>query len=328
MVASKPPGSCRVCGGAGSTMVASLPDPSGTVAGAWDFVRCRACGLVWLHPRPGTDVLAAAYSDYYTHAEAAAPRRPSRLGGHILRRHFDYDVRVQDDGLAALLSRAGPVRDSAGAEVMYLHRKPGGRLLDVGCGSGAFLSMMRDLGWDVRGVEPDEAAVRRASFDLRPRLHAGSLESAAFDEAGFDAITMHHVIEHVPDPVATLSACARLLAPGGRLVIMTPNADALGRRIFGRRWLHWDPPRHLHLFNRRSLEEAAMRAGLDRPAVRTTARGARWTWRASRSGAQGVEAGRARGVDAVAFQLVEHALLWLGLGEELVLVAEAVGSAS
>jgi SAM-dependent methyltransferase len=73
---------------------------------------------------------------------------------------------------------------------------------------------------------------------------------------------MSHVIEHLHDPVATLKACARLLAREGLMYIATPNLDARGHAIFGPHWIGIDAPRHLVLFTWDSLEEAARAAGL------------------------------------------------------------------
>jgi hypothetical protein len=114
-------------------------------------------------------------------------------------------------------------------------------------------------------------------------------------------------------------------------VVMTPNAAALGRRVFGRAWLHWDPPRHAFIFTRTSLGEVAQRAGLRVERMHTTARAARWSWREGRrlqrAGPAGpVARGRARGAGAIAFQFIEHTLLRFGdFGEELVLAAAADG---
>jgi SAM-dependent methyltransferase len=319
-------GSCRICGGAGTALMHGLHDPTGAAPGEWSLARCGRCGLVWLHPPATAADLARAYESYYTHVTPAETRARGRLSAAVLRTEFGYDgtgLAERRSRGARLLRRFGPIRDSVGAEVMYLRGRPGGRLLDVGCGSGTFLSLMRGLGWKVAGVEPDPVAVSRADPGVRPFLRVGTLEEARFDAHSFDAITLHHVIEHVPDPVATLRECVRLLARGGRIVALTPNAEALGRRLFRRRWLHWDPPRHLQVFTRRSLAEAARSAGMRQATVRTTARGARWVWRASRSPVRDSEPGRARSVDAIAFQCLEHALLPFGIGEELVLEGSA-----
>jgi SAM-dependent methyltransferase len=185
---------------------------------------------------------------------------------------------------------------------------------------------MQGLGWDVSGVEPDPNAVRSARPSVRDRIVTGTVEDTPFREGSFDAVTLHHVIEHLPDPIRTLRRCAALLRPGGRLVVMTPNADSLGRRVFGGDWLHWDPPRHTFLFTRGSLAAVATRAGLQIASQRTLARAARWTWqesrRLSRRRPETAVPGRARSPAAIAFQMFEYTTQPIGgWGEELVLVA-------
>jgi len=81
----------------------------------------------------------------------------------------------------------------------------------------------------------------------------------------FDVITLNHVIEHVHDPIAVLRACHRLLKPGGRLWLETPNVDSLGLARFGRNWRGLETPRHLVLFGRRGLRQACMAAGFAMP---------------------------------------------------------------
>ena len=149
-------------------------------------------------------------------------------------------------------------------EIRHLPAKTGGTLLDVGCGSGAFLAQMAALGWRTQGIDPDPAAVasareaglhvRQATLaDLDTGQHAGS----------FDAITLSHVIEHLHDPGGDLRRIERLLRSGGLLWIATPNLEALGLRRFGAAWLGLDPPRHLVLFTRASLEQLVRHAGLE-----------------------------------------------------------------
>jgi 2-polyprenyl-3-methyl-5-hydroxy-6-metoxy-1,4-benzoquinol methylase len=314
-------GTCPWCGARSCALLAGVRAATTDAAGAWDFAQCAACELVWLDPPPTPAERTLAYSSYYTHGSGTNPPATmlAAYGAAVLHDRYGYRGIVAG-GAARWLARLGVVRDAAASAVMYLPALPGGRLLDVGCGNGAFLQHMQTLGWDVAGIEPDAAAVGRAGDPVRAAIHTGTLDDAPYSPASFDAITLHHVIEHVDDPVATLAACARLLARGGRLVALTPNVAALGRRVFGRRWLHWDPPRHRFLFTRRSLSEAARRAGLRVEELRTTARAARWTWRASR-GRAGSMPGRARGAGAVLFQVIEHALLPLGIGEELLLRA-------
>jgi SAM-dependent methyltransferase len=87
------------------------------------------------------------------------------------------------------------------------------------------------------------------------------LEVMAQERGVFDVITMSHVIEHVHEPIQVLEACYRLLKPGGQLWIETPNISSLGRSRFQHNWRGLETPRHLVLFNRRSLHQALQRAG-------------------------------------------------------------------
>lgn len=135
----------------------------------------------------------------------------------------------------------------------------GGTLLDVGCGSGAFLRTAQSCGWKVTGIDPDPEAVANCGGEGFNVLQGG-IEQLAEMENLFDVITLNHVIEHVHDPVSTLQACHRLLKPNGQLWLATPNIGSLGHRQYGRDWRGIEPPRHLVLFNATSLRLALERA--------------------------------------------------------------------
>ncbi|MGH2395464.1 MAG: class I SAM-dependent methyltransferase [bacterium] len=134
-------------------------------------------------------------------------------------------------------------------EGLSVQSAPRGRLLDVGCGSGRFLVHMRDLGWEVTGVEPDPVAVRVAHRSFHLNVASGTLEDAGFPESCVDVVTMNHVIEHVPDPISSLRECNRVLREGGRLVVVTPNVHSLGHWYFNHSWRGLEVPRHLQLLH-------------------------------------------------------------------------------
>ena len=137
---------------------------------------------------------------------------------------------------------------------MYLPAKDSGRLLDVGCGSGQRLKLMHDMGWCVEGVDFDPAAVNNAkSKGLQVRL--GKLETQKYPDNHFDAITMNHLIEHVHHPLGLLHECYRILKPGGWLVVVAPNCESWGHKIFERNWIGLDPPRHLYVFSMMTLKK-------------------------------------------------------------------------
>jgi len=142
----------------------------------------------------------------------------------------------------------------------HLPRRPegGGRVLDVGCGDGGFLLLARSCGWAVVGVDPDAQA---ASHDLDFEIGAGGIEYLDGESELFDAITLNHVIEHVYDPLNVLRRCYGLLKKGGQLWLETPNIESLGHAKFKSHWRGLEPPRHLVLFNARSLQFALTQAG-------------------------------------------------------------------
>ena len=154
---------------------------------------------------------------------------------------------------------------------MYLSNRPPNRLLEIGCGSGERLASFAAMGWSVQGQDVDAKAVAHARASTGLPVHLGPIESLPASAGPFDAVVMNHVIEHVPEPVALLRQATALMAVGGVLVAVTPNIESLGHRWFNSDWRGLEPPRHLHLFNSRTLAEIARRAGLNDVRVTTSA---------------------------------------------------------
>ena len=221
---------------------------------------------------------------------------------------------------------ARPLDDALGGTACWLPARPGGSLLDIGCGSGAFLARMRSLGWSVTGVEPDPAA---ADLARRTRGLEVAKELSELPGRRFDAITMHHVIEHLSDPRTVVADLTERLTPGGRLVVVTPNIRSLGRRLFQSHWVHWDPPRHLWIFSTRALATLMRATGLKIERQFTTARYARFVWTAgTRIRASGRvdqhDSSEVLKLAAMGFQVAEHiaGLVASEVGEELVVIAK------
>ena len=252
--------------------------------GGWTLSRCRNCRCGYIDPRPNLATVGRLYSAYYTHVSPgnggeSAGLRKRILDGYLSRR---YGYGRASSPLARLVPLIPGARGMASQHVRDLDApRPGGRLLDVGCGNGAFLVRMRELGWEVSGLEVDPVSAAHAR-SAGVEVAEGPLVEGTFPANHFDAITLSHVIEHLHDPVATLRACRAVLKPGGRIWIATPNLDAVGRRALRRVWFPLDPPRHLVLFTRRSLRQALTAAGFT--SVREpspTLQATRWTFGAS-----------------------------------------------
>jgi 2-polyprenyl-3-methyl-5-hydroxy-6-metoxy-1,4-benzoquinol methylase len=180
-----------------------------------------------------------------------------------------------------------PLAEMARLGLLGLGPAANGKLLDVGCGSGRFLALLRRAGWQVSGIEPDPLAAAAARERYGIEVLAGSIEAAGLPAHSFDAVVLSHVVEHVSDPAALLAACRRLLRPGGRLALSTPNAESRGHRRFGAAWLHLDVPRHLFLFSAPALAALLERAGFERFSIASAAKSAASTWLSSAAAGPG-----------------------------------------
>jgi len=196
--------------------------------------RCPRCGLLWLDPVPIEEDIHLAYSTYYTHARSEAQgirRIYAAVTDYHVRRRLGYRSNVSPGTrvMARALSLLHPGGDAElSRQAMYLRKGDGDPLLlEVGCGSGEWLSYMRGLGWRVEGVEPDPIAVEIALGDGL-NVRGGRLSEQRHPDGYADVIALIHVIEHLHDPLDTLRECRRVLDPNGRLVIATPNSASLG----------------------------------------------------------------------------------------------------
>ncbi len=151
------------------------------------------------------------------------------------------------------------------------------RLLDVGCGRGDYLALMREAGWHTAGVEPSAAAVAVARERGLAVVH-GTLPDAGYPDASFDVVTFADVLEHVPDPLETLVEAARVLKLGGQVLIFAPNVKSWECRLFGPHWFSLDAPRHLSHFAPATLAALLARAGLEVESVRFRSKAFVWCY--------------------------------------------------
>ena len=231
---------CEICGADTPEPVASRPDMLFGGDTVYTFCRCGGCGVLYQHPRPSE----ATMGQLYPHDTSYPSYRRDVATEPLLRR---LDRRY---GLAKR------------CRLVTRHVR-GGRLLDVGCATGDFLSeMWRQPGWLVLGIEPSPAAGRYAHDQVGLTVVAGTLNDAAFADASFDAVTMWDVLEHVYRPREVIAEAARILRPGGVLVVNHPNTESIDRRLFTRLWVGYELPRHLYLYPPEMLRRLMAEHGL------------------------------------------------------------------
>ncbi len=244
---------CALCGADDTEQLFVATDRRYGMAGEFPVVRCRRCDLVYVNPRPSAASLGRFYPETYR-PHTGAPQHTGRVGPAVRSLVFGR--------LGGAAGRAaGWLYNSLAYRAFLVNRAPG-RVLDVGCGTGDYLSVWAELGWTVEGIEPGAAAASAARTRLGARIHEGLIEGVTLPVGAFDAITMSHSFEHVRMPREVLAIVHRALAPDGRLVLMLPNFQAWDRRAFGPQWYGLEVPRHLYHFTPTTLTALLEASGL------------------------------------------------------------------
>lgn len=257
---------CPRCGSGSNHVAIKGRDFLHQIPGEFPVAECDACGMWFQNPRPAADALVDLYpDDYRPHAASAtgpAAMHPSRA--KYLREAMQYSA-LPPAASGATDWRAfafwNPIhRWHAGIDLLPRF-VPCGRLLEVGCGSGARLRALRDLGWQhPEGIELVPAAVEEArAHGLAVRC--GPLEEIleTYDDESLDVIVSSMVLEHLPDPFGSVRRIAAKLKPGGQFLFSTVCRDGLDAKLYGKYWGGLDLPRHMAHFRRADLR--AMLAG-------------------------------------------------------------------
>jgi len=226
---------CPFCGAQNPVPHVTVYDWAYSGEGPFFYMRCSHCGGVYLTPAPLPELLARFYPPAY------APHRGA----------------LKAKGPRAWLARYGLERRCA---IVARLVPAGGRVLDVGCGSGQFGQALAERGYVVEGLEPNVAAAEVAR-QHGIKVYACVVEAADFP-ARYDVITLWDVVEHFWAPSDALRRIADWLRPGGWLVLRTPNLRSVYARCWRAYWGGYDAPRHLQVYDWPHLAGLLEQAGL------------------------------------------------------------------
>lgn len=230
--------SCDWCGSTETEFIFKGPDRLERLPGTFTMVRCTRCGLYRQNPR----LIWTSLEKYYPEDYSSHPRL----------------VKDIPNAWRRLDRRYGPWKRIRAIESF----QKGGRLLEVGCGTGYFLEeALRSPHWDVSGIEPTTKAAEYAQQNLPANIYKGRFSDVDLPSEYFDVIAMWNVLEHLDHPIADLKYAYHLLKDSGWLVLAVPNLESLEAKIFNQFWVGWDLPRHLYIFPRDLLDEILVSIG-------------------------------------------------------------------
>lgn len=242
---------CPLCGQSGERLVFEGRDLLFRHPGNYRLVRCEACELEYVNPRPTLDSLGTHYpSDYFgyaLHEEAPAWMEPflRSFARGISRRRLNY--------LEAVTGRITPQH----------------RLVDVGCGVNRLLSYIQEQrGCTGMGVDFKPEIVSYVRDTLQMPIVEGTLETAELEAGHYDVVSMMEYLEHEADPVHVLQEARRITRPGGHLALELPHIDALPGRLFRSVWWNLDLPRHLIFPTPETLAKMLDRTGYELVSVK------------------------------------------------------------
>jgi 2-polyprenyl-3-methyl-5-hydroxy-6-metoxy-1,4-benzoquinol methylase len=192
--------------------------------------KCPACLFGMTVPQPSPDEIGKYYQtpDYVSHSE-------TKQG--IVNKLYHVVQKRNTRNKIELIRRFLP-KD--------------GNLLDVGCGAGYFLSVCKENGWKIEGVEVDDRARSKSETRIGQHVYQ-SLDALEASGKKFDVITLWHVLEHLHDVRSTFTRLKRLLNPSGSLILALPNLLSADAAYYRENWAAYDVPRHLSHFSPQSV---------------------------------------------------------------------------
>lgn len=196
------------------------------------LVKCKRCGLEYITPRLKEDLVMKGYAD------SIDERFLSQVKGR--EKTFENSLKI----------------------IERIWEKPPGEILDIGTANGSFLKVAKDAGWKVTGCEPNSWMCNWCKKNYGIEITPGTIFDVNCDSESYDIITLWDVLEHTPDPIAVLNECARIIRPGGLVVITYPDIGSWIAKLMGRRWVFLLSV-HYYYFTKKTIKTALKKVGLE-----------------------------------------------------------------
>lgn len=264
---------CPLCGSTENRLRLESRDMLHGVPGTYRVVRCEKCQHLYMNPRPTLATLSLCYPVGYgphepaeefcpevdTEPAAVSHGADSDPPNDSARSKSPWYLSGFVRGIPGLKSLYDWLSDNR-SEVLPKPETDNCRAVELGCATGKYLMRLREAGWEAEGIELVESAAIEAR-NLGFPTHIGTLDSANLDANSYQAAFAWHVLEHLPDPRATLIEFHRVLKSGGTLAFSVPNVSCWEPVIFGRNWYVWELPRHLQFYSPASIRRLLSETG-------------------------------------------------------------------
>jgi len=222
---------CKICSGRLKTKYKNVYDNRHGNPGKFSIYECSNCGFMQTRPQLSSQKLTQIYTNYY-------PKR-------------DADIKGIVDAVKHTPSKK-EIYLQGNETDCFFQTKKGQKVLDIGCGTCQSLLVIKKMGGEAWGLDPDKNS-QNVAEKLKLKFHLGTIHKCKFPKKYFDLITASQVLEHEPDPIAFFRDVKMFLKESGKIVMSFPNTEALYRHAWDKYWLHWHVPYHLNHFNKKSL---------------------------------------------------------------------------
>lgn len=243
---------CILCNSSKSTFLYKTHDRMFDLPGEFFLKKCNNCSLAFLDPQLSNMELKKYYpsKDYYSYNKSSKKGIIELLREYLVKHYYSPNF------LSLIITT---FIKNVPAMPSYVKN---GKILDIGCGIGDTLELLKKLGWEVYGIDIDKNAISIGKKRGLNNLELGTYKDlTGYPNNYFDAIRLYHVIEHLDDPSACLNLIRRKLKKNGELIMGTPNVESLVSKIFKSCWYNLDSPRHLFIFSPSTLRKSAEKNG-------------------------------------------------------------------